>query len=373
MSKAMSTKSDRLTFNISDRAKLRSTLLQATNEPVLIHLNADTTWLVSLPYPPTATKKPVAAAVANSRSRFNILLDPWLEGPQSDVASWFSTQWHLVAPSVQTIDELNILLIEVEQGEEVAKEAKTQQQTDTSKPASLIDVVAISHEFTDHCHEATLKELPRETPVFATEKAAELIRTWRHFDSVITTPGFSSDTGDWQKTLSVSPLPDWVGIGRVITAGNALYYHSAVMIAFKTVTPASNREDDDQSSNTADAAAAVVYSPHGIKASDLASVKSAGIETRALLHGLHDVRIWMTKQLNLGALNGLEAVRASGAKYWIATHDEVKKGGGFIAPLLRRTQYTVADAVQSETKNMGDKAPDYEFIELNSGDALVLA
>ncbi|KAK7997361.1 hypothetical protein PG989_005401 [Apiospora arundinis] len=358
MSKAMSTKSDRLTFNISDRAKLRSTLLQATNEPVLIHLNADTTWLVSLPYPPTATKKPVAAAVANSRSRFNILLDPWLQGPQSDVASWFSTQWHLVAPSVQTIDELNILLIEVEQGEEAAKEAKTQQQTDSSKPASLIDVVAISHEFTDHCHEATLKELPRETPVFATEKAAELIRTWRHFDSVITTPGFSSDTRDWQKTLSVSPLPDWVGIGRVITAGNALYYHSA---------------DDDQSSNTADAAAAVVYSPHGIKASDLASVKSAGIETRALLHGLHNVRIWMTKQLNLGALNGLEAVRASGAKYWIATHDEVKKGGGFIAPLLRRTQYTVADAVQSETKNMGDTAPDYEFIELNSGDALVLA
>ncbi|KAK8105537.1 hypothetical protein PG999_008896 [Apiospora kogelbergensis] len=357
---------EKLAVNISDRAKLLSTLQQATGEPVLIHLNADTTWLVSLPYPPTATDKPAAADGSGvRRSRFNILLDPWLQGPQSDVASWFSTQWHLVAPSVQTIDELNLLLTEVEHGKEAAEKAKTQQPASPS----LIDVVAISHEFTDHCHEATLKELPRQTPVFATEKAAELIQSWQHFDTVITTPGFSSESGDWQKTLSVPPLPDWVGIGRVITAGNALYYHSAVIIAFKTVAPALHKTEGNQSDATS---AAVIYSPHGIKASDLASVKSAGIETRALLHGLHDVRIWLTKQLNLGALNGLEAVRASGAKYWIATHDEVKKGGGFIAPLLRRTAYTVADAVQSEAKSMGDRAPDYEFVELGSGDALVL-
>ncbi|KAK8042452.1 hypothetical protein PG994_012935 [Apiospora phragmitis] len=364
----MSAQGEKLMFNISDRAKLRSTLLQATDEPVLIHLNADTTWLVSLPYPPTATKP-----ADGGRRRFNILLDPWLQGPQSDVAAWFSTQSHLVAPSVQTIDELNLLLAEAEQGGADDK-AKTGDDDGKQPTSSLIDVVAISHEFTDHCHEATLKELPRETPVFATEKAAELVRSWKHFDSVTMTPGFSSDTGDWQKTLSVPPLPDWVGIGRVITAGNALYYHSAVMIAFKTVAPAlgmNKMDGGDARFNGTDAA--VVYSPHGIKATDLAAVKAAGIETRALLHGLHDVRIWMTKQLNLGALNGLEAVRASGAKYWIATHDEEKKGGGFIAPLLRRTKYTLADAVQSETKNMGDKAPDYQFVELGSGDALVLA
>ncbi|KAK8051788.1 hypothetical protein PG993_003173 [Apiospora rasikravindrae] len=310
------------TFNISDRARLRSTLLQATVEPVLIHLNADTTWLVSLPYPPTA------AAKGRGRSRFNILLDPWLQGPQSDVASWFSTQWHLVAPSVQTIDELNLLLAEVEPGDDDDKSKRTGE----GRPASLIDVVAISHEFTDHCHETTLKELPRETPIFATDKAAELIRSWKHFDRVITTPGFSSEnTADWQKTLSVSPLPDWVGIGRVITAGNALYYHSAIMIAFKAEEDKNMLEGSNTNPDST-AAAAVIYSPHGIKAADLASVKSAGIETRALLHGLHDVRIWMTKQLNLGALNGLEAVRASGAKYWIATHDEEKKGAGSSRP-----------------------------------------
>lgn len=333
--------------HVGDRAKLRL-ILSTSSPPVLIHLNADTTWLLSLPYPPS-TERPAG------RKRFNILLDPWLQGPQSDVAAWFSTQWHLVAPSIQTIDELNALLAEVERDD-----------TQEEPGRQYIDVVAISHEFTDHCHEATLKELSRSTPVFATEKAAALIQSWRHFDKVITTPGFSTSTVDWQKALSVAPLPPWVGIGRVITEGNALYYHSAIIIAFKQLPTGDTAEGDPSPG-------AVIYSPHGIKGTDLNAVKRAGIETLALLHGLHDVRIWMTKQLNLGALNGLQAVRASGAKFWIATHDEVKKGGGFIAPLLRRTKYTVEDAVKKETKSLGEKAPNYNFVELGSGDGLVLA
>ncbi|KAI1854117.1 hypothetical protein JX266_001258 [Neoarthrinium moseri] len=325
----------------SERATLQNAL-QDSSPPVLIHLNADTTWLLSLPYPPSS--QPPAG-----RSRFNILLDPWLQGPQSDVASWFSTQWHIVTPCIETIEELNQILAEAEQGG-----ASNESQYPLK---CYIDVVTISHEFTDHCHEATLKELRRDVPVFATEKAAELIRSWKHFSNVTTTPGFSSSTKDWQRVLSVSPLPEWVGIGRVITAGNALYYHSAVMLVFRHGTKSQ----------------AVIYSPHGIKGSDLQAVQSVDIETLALLHGLHDVRIWMTKQLNLGALNGLEAVRASGARYWIATHDEIKKGGGFIAPMLRRTKYTVADAVKKKTQSLGEEAPNYNFVELGSGDGLVLA
>lgn len=333
------------TFNISDRGALPA---QATSpdQPVLIHLNADTSWLLQLPYP-------ASAAPPAGRRCFNILIDPWLQGPQSDVASWFSTQWHVVPPAVHTIDELDALLATIEG---VAREG-------AAARGSLVDAVAISHEFTDHCHEATLRELPRGTPVFATELAADLIRSWEHFDTVVTTPGFSSETRSWQEALSCPPLPDWLGIGRVITAGNALYYHSAVIVAFR-----GEATGDGEGLESA----AVIYSPHGIKATDLEFLRSAGLATKALLHGLHDVRIWMTKQLNLGALNGLEAVRACGAKYWIATHDEVKTGGGFIAPLLRRTQYTLQDAVNHEAKAMGAEAPRYQFVELGSGDGLQL-
>ncbi|KAI8296477.1 hypothetical protein K4K56_003684 [Colletotrichum sp. SAR 10_98] len=324
------------TLKVSDQAAWAEAL--KTDRPILIHLNADTTWLIQLPYP-----DPESAPVG--RKRFNILLDPWLQGPQSDVASWFSTQWHLVEPSIKTMAELNSLLANLEN--------ESDGDDDAEKP--YIDAVAISHEFTDHCHQATLEELPKSTPVFATDKAADLIRSWNHFDSVTTTPAFSSSTEDWRETLSVAGLPSWLGIGRVVTAGNALYYHSAVMIAFDLGKPET-----------------ILYSPHGIQASDLTSVRESCFFTLALLHGLHDVRIWMTKQLNLGALNGIKAVGETGAKYWIATHDEVKTGGGLIAPLLVRTRYTLKEAVEAEEERLGDKAPDYEFVELGSGDGLLL-
>jgi hypothetical protein len=84
--------------------------------------------------------------------------------------------------------------------------------------------------------------------------------------------------------------------------------------------------------------------------------------------------------LNLGAVNGVAAARECGAKYWVATHDEEKKGGGFITPLLRRTRWSVADAVKKEgergiVKGVDDEgqAAGYKFVELGSGDGLLLA
>lgn len=336
-------------ISLKDRAAWKAAL-GTTNRPVLAHLNADTTWLLQLPIPssslsPSQNNNDKKA----SRSRYNILIDPWLQGPQSDVASWFSTQWHVIAPTVQTMRELEEVLAELEEG---------------TSGESHVDCVVISHEFTDHCHQATLLELPKNVPVVATEKAADLIRSWKHFDTVITTPGFSASTKDWRDALVGTTLPSWLGIGRVITEGNALYYHSAVMIVFDLGSPTDTQPE------------AVIYSPHGIKGPDLAPVKAAGIKTLALLHGLHDVRIWMTAQLNLGALNGVQAVKASGARYWIATHDEAKKGGGFISWLLQRTTYSLRDAVEADkeqTKVREEEEPGYEFVELGSGDGMLLA
>lgn len=326
--------------------------LHAHHRPVITHLNADTTWLLQLPYPASASPPP-------GRTHLNILIDPWLTGPQSDVAWWFSTQWHVVPPSIATIADLNDALREVEgRGLSGGRDPKSD--------GSFVDVVAVSHEFTDHCHRATLEELPASTPIFATDVAADLIRSWGYFDKVITTPALSPEV-PWTR-LPVGSLPPWLAIGRVISPGNALYYHSAVFFAFDiNYRPSSPGQSPGR-------AEAVIYSPHGIESQDLTALHSSGIDTLALLHGMHDVRIWMTKQLNLGALNGIKAVGVSGAKYWIATHDEVKKGGGFIAPMLQRTVYTLKEAVASEDQRLREKgkAPDYDFLELGSGDGLVL-
>lgn len=41
-----------------------------SRRPILTHLNADTSWLLQLPYPASVRPPP-------GRSRLNILFDPW--------------------------------------------------------------------------------------------------------------------------------------------------------------------------------------------------------------------------------------------------------------------------------------------------------
>lgn len=323
-----------------------SEVLHSQHRPLLIHLNADTTWLIQLPYPKSQK-------VPNGRSHFNILLDPWLQGPQTDVARWFSTQWHAIPPSVATIADLSSVLKEVEDPEGHSQENQS----------SFIDAVAISHEFTDHCHKATLLELPKNTPVYAAAAAAKIIKGWDHFSTTVTLPALDQGV-HWSK-LTVGPLPKWIAIGRVTTPRNNLHFHSAVLLAFSR-----DHTPDSRDSR----AEAIIYSPHGISDQSLIHLGSSRIDTLALLHGVDDIQIWKAKQLNLGALNGIRAVGVTGAKYWIATHDEDKTSAGIIAPLLKRTTYNLKVAVDHEQERMKelDRVPDYQFKQLGSGHGLVL-
>lgn len=277
--------------------------------PILSHINADTTWLLSLPYPEDAFCPP-------RRCRFNILVDPWLVGPQSDVAGWFSTQWHRIQSSVQTIEELNDFLYEREELELHALERSPRESSedhDTTGPdaGNYIDAVICSHEFTDHCHRKTLEEIDTSVPCFATTKAAKLIRSWGHFKQVLDISPFTKGS-DWRQT-SKPPLPPWVGIARLVTESDALYYHSAVAVFAQ-----------DTRSLHCYGAEAIIYSPHGIHPPELVSIPTATppIQTLAMLHGLHDISISFTKQLNLGAINALKCQRLLKAKYWAGTHGQ---------------------------------------------------
>ena len=343
-----------------------------TKRPILVHVNADTTWLLQLPYPPGATKPP-------NRSRFNILLDPWLKGSQSDVAAWFSSQWHTINSCVPSIADLNRVIYENEElegGRDPGAETKSRIEV-----PNRIDAVIVSHEFTDHCHKQTLHEIHPATPIIATNAgaggAANLIKSWRYFESVFETPSFSESAFNWQTTSSW-PLPDWIGISRIVSASDVLNYHSAVVIAFRlNRVPSGGGQCLSQDPE----AEAVIYTPHGIFGPDLRCVKAANppLRTLALLHGLHDIRI-SVKQLNLGAHNGLQAQRMCGAKYWIGTHDEIKHAGGFVKTVLHRKVLTLKDALLAERKERGEIKPadelvemaDVSFVDLASGESLLL-
>jgi hypothetical protein len=336
------------------------------HKPILFHINADTTWLLSLPYPENAI-------CPTQRCRFNVLFDPWLKGPQSDVAGWFSTQWHKIQSSVQTIEELNRVLGEREELElsaygrnSMKSSRKCPSGSTTIGPClrNYIDVVVISHEFTDHCHRLTLEEVDASVPCFATTKAAELIRSWHHFEQVSDVPPFSKDS-DW-RTISASSLPPWMGIARLVTESDALYYHSAISVFYKS----SNMTHPD-------AAEAVIYTPHGIQPNDLIAIPTASppVQTVALLHGLHDVSITFTKQLNLGGHNALRCYNILRPRYWIGTHDEVKFGGGILAPFLRRKVYTLEDALKAEgSRGVTARPPGHKpiYAEISCGQSLLL-
>lgn len=364
----------------------------ATRRPILHHLNADTSWLLQIPRPANAVKH-------GSRIYFNILIDPWFVGGQSDVAKWFSQQFHAIESAVKSVAEVDELARQVEilaGGIAIGKGRKT--NVVAADVETFVDAVAISHEFTDHCHKDTLLEVHRDVPVFATEQAANLVSGWNHFRTVLTTPTFKGNA-DWHD-YSLSPLPSWLSISRLTASKDALFYHSALLITFAThpflshATPKKRSSlsiygdgaEDFSTSTSVEAAECVIYTPHGIPHTALTPIATADppLHTLAFLHGLHDVAIGAAQQLNLGAKNGLLAQRILKAKYWVATHDEAKKGGGFISWWLRRKAWTLEDALKEAKAEMakdgedthmngyGRLFEDVRFQDMSNGESRVL-
>ncbi|PQE03192.1 major facilitator superfamily protein [Rutstroemia sp. NJR-2017a BBW] len=319
--------------------------------PILTHLNVDTTWLLSIPYPAGVENE-------NARKCFHVLIDPWLRGGQSDVAAFFSQQWHATPSAVQTASELEVLIEGIE--------AEEEDGTPPRDSETYLDAIVISHEFTDHMHKETLLELPAQVPVFATTKAADAIRSWGHFKLVMEIPRFE---GSWRSADAA--LPEWVGVTRVAKAGrDLLYYHSAIMITFPSTSSSTSSPEE---------AEAIIYTPHGIDPSDLTLVAEASphIKTLALMHGLQDISL-PRAQLNKGAHNGLKVQRLLDARYWVSTHDEVKRGGGVVSWFLRRRGVSVKEALEGEMSKEGEGKGDRKmlgeirFRDVGNGESLVL-
>lgn len=149
--------------------ELRAAMTDAlsSRRPVLHHLSADTAWLLQVPRPRQATRR-------GGRLYFNVLIDPWLSGTQTDVSSWLSKQWHAVQPRIPSIAAVENLIRETELlacDSRLAKDRKSSAHDieEHGENDSFIDAVAISHEFTDHCHQATMLQINANVPVFATE------------------------------------------------------------------------------------------------------------------------------------------------------------------------------------------------------------
>nr|OQO16094.1 hypothetical protein B0A51_16114 [Rachicladosporium sp. CCFEE 5018] len=353
--------------------RLAMTTALSSRRPILHHLNADNSWLLQIPRPASATRK-------GSRVYYNILIDPWFTGGQTDISWWFSLQFHAIPSAVQSIQEVEELIWRNEAVARGDGEGDGEQRGEAA-----IDAVAISHEFTDHCHEATLREVGRDVPVFAVKKAAKLIQGWKHFRTVVQVPVYKpGDRLDWRET-SLLPLPAWIGISRLEQKSDPVGLHAALMIAFENGRRSSIAGQNGEHVDADDTAEALLHTPHGIShvaVSTIISQADPPIRTIALLHGLSDVKVGETPlgpalQINLGARNGVHVQQALQASSWFGTHDEVKKGSGIVAKMIKSRSMPLVDVLAQEQSSgrlskEAAKACLASYEELGSGISRVL-
>jgi hypothetical protein len=116
------------------------------------HLNSDASFLLS--FEPVYSN-PVQGSVVVPQP-FTILLDPWISGPSKIFHSRISITTHKHPACISSLSEL-------------------------PDP----DLVIISQHKSDHCNEATLRQLPptgTKTLILAEPASARLIKSWKYFD-----------------------------------------------------------------------------------------------------------------------------------------------------------------------------------------------
>ena len=210
------------------------------------------------------------------------------------------------------------------------------------------------------------------------QKAKSIIESWNHFSNVNPIPTLPSETSWWD--LPSSNLPAWLRVGRLASESfvDITQLHSALMIVFSPSERAQNSAKDQ------DADQALIYTPHGLPLREIPQVllqPPPSFQILALLHGLH--RIYLSHPLataivgpqlviNMGAENGYQLAEALGAKYWISTHDEEKRGEGIVGKVLERRVWT-ADEVMKSRASEGKKKPEIvRWVDVRNGECLVL-
>ncbi|CAF3007466.1 unnamed protein product [Rotaria sp. Silwood2] len=291
----------------------------------LRHLNADTSWLILF-------------------ENFKILLDPWLFGSQSEFSRYFSTQEHAVKPSIQNINrDLHM----------------------------QIDAIIISHEFTDHCHEQTLRSLSKTIPVFATTNASNRIRRWNYFQYVYEIPLLDDRPENF--TLSMLSgqqpelgMPSTISVGYIREKGltNLASLHGATCISFLV---------NNQQWRS------LLYVPHGCKQSSIHDWlnQQCNVKVSVLLQGFNRIYnpVWLGGVLNYGCEKAAKLAVAVKAQYWIATHDEDVLASGLVSKFVKRDTYAITDAQIQLNKYLTqntDQRIATSIHDVQNGDSLIV-
>ncbi|KAL8719392.1 MAG: hypothetical protein Q9225_003597 [Loekoesia sp. 1 TL-2023] len=180
------------------------------------HLNGDTTFLLTFS---PAEQRPPSNRYGRPPGTFSVLVDPWLSGPSSMWHPKFLLSKHTVPSCISNLSHI-------------------------PEP----NVVLISQDKPDHCHEPTLRQLDPTstlTNVLAIPAAAKKIRGMKHFhpDRVHALPAYSSKDYDSVIRFYIPPLspggtPGEATIAYIPAKLDMSGLHNALGITYRPPTAA---------------------------------------------------------------------------------------------------------------------------------------
>ena len=332
-------------------------------------LNGDTAFLLTFS-PPIA---PVSSPGLFPGS-FTILIDPWLVGAATILSSLFSISEQTTKPCMSSLKELE------------------------HEP----DLVIISQDKPDHCHEETLRQLPKEceSTILAIPSAAKRIRSWKHFRPELVQALPKYVRGDSQSLFrlvlpplsprgtcgevtvtwmparrDISGLHHAIGItyrppcsvlsatpGRYLDLPELPLSPPASPRSFRTVS-SSSRTLVPSPSNDREKTMSVIYSPHGVSydvirpyaASHL--VTEAALPLSTLIHSFDRVENpwYLGGNISAGSPGGIQIAHGLCAQAWISAHDADKNNRGLSVKQTRVGKYAVEEIKRLLQQEEGEK------------------
>ncbi|KAI9823612.1 MAG: hypothetical protein M1832_002393 [Thelocarpon impressellum] len=327
------------------------------------NLNADSSFLLTFhpspafPSSPGSVPGPGSGSGSGSGS-FSVLLDPWLFGSCEIFHRKFSAVRHTLPSSISSL-------------------------VDVPTP----DLVVVSQNKPDHCHEGTLRQLPgagTKTLVLAHPRAAKNIRSWRHFE-----PGKVQALKRYDRrrqTVRRFPVPPPAASGHpgevtvaYLPARRDLTgLHMAIGITYRPPTSSPALPDtvptsppfsplsfqtSSSASTLSDRTISVIYAPHGAAypmVRDYASshlVAEAALPLTALLHSFDRVQNpwWLGGNVSSGMPGGMQIARSLMARCWISAHDEEKEVRGLTSIPVRTRKHTPDEVRRAVAGAMGKR------------------
>lgn len=320
-------------------------------------LNGDTAFLLTFNPPAASPSSPALFPTS-----FTVLIDPWLTGPATILGSFFSVSEQRTRPCISSLEELD------------------------QEP----DIILISQDKPDHCHEETLRQLPRDcqSTILAIPSAAKKIRSWKHFreELIHALPKFDEYDKQSMFRLLLPPVTPRGSCGEVTVTWipakrDVSRLHHAVGITYRPpcsqlsssppryldlpqlpisppASPMSVRTIASSPCtivpapyNDREKTLSVLYSPHGVPYDLIQPYASSHLVTEsalpltALVHSFDRVENpwYLGGNISAGSPGGLHIARSLYAQTWISAHDADKKNRGLSVMQTRIGKFAVEE------------------------------